>query len=141
MILDTNVVSELLRSTPDPRLLSWFGLRDWNHVYVTAVTRAELLLGARLLPEGRRRRTLEAAILDLLEGGLFLTGCLPFDLSAADAYASIKAAAVREGRSLEVLDTEIAAIAIVAGMPLVTRNVKDFRGIAGLELLNPWLDD
>ncbi len=140
MILDTNVVSELLRPAPEPRVLEWFGRQPWNRVYVTAITRAELLLGVRLLPRGRRRQRLEAAVEALL-GGEYFSGCLPFDVAAADVYATLKADAAAAGRALDVLDGQLAAIALAAGLPLATRNVKDFRGVAELELLDPWRDD
>jgi toxin FitB len=138
MVLDTNVVSELLRERPEPAVLDWFAARPTDGLYVAAVTQAEMLLGVRLLPAGKRRNALEQAVDRSFEKH-FDGRVLPFDSHAALPYASIVASRRRAGRPIGQFDAQIAAIALIHGMKLVTRNVGDFEG-CGLGLTNPWVD-
>ncbi len=131
MILDTNVISELMRPAPAPAVLEWF--LEPRELYVTAVTRSELLLGVALLPAGKRRSRLTSVLLEMFDTH-FAGRCLSFDSAAADVFAELRA--LRAPISTE--DAQIAAIALVHGLPLVTRNVKDFARISGLSLINPW---
>jgi predicted nucleic acid-binding protein len=98
--------------------------------------RSEILYGLRLLPDGRRRRELQAAIVPIFREDL--AGCiLPFDSEAADAYATVAVDRRRAGRPISQFDAQIAAIARSRGAALATRNVADFEG-AGMALINPW---
>jgi predicted nucleic acid-binding protein len=135
-LLDTNVLSELLRSRPDAAVLAWFARQPADTLFVSAVTQAEMLLGARLLPAGKRRVQLEQA-LDLMFGEDFAGRVLPFDAAAAAAYAGIVAARRSGGRPIAQFDAQIAAIALSRRDALATRNLTDFDG-CGLRLDNPW---
>jgi predicted nucleic acid-binding protein len=137
MLLDTNVISELLRPAPSPAVLSW--LREPRALYLSAVTRTELLLGVAL-PAGRRRTRLDALLHETFDER-FAGRCLPFDSAAADFCAFLRAHRLRAGLPISTEDAQLAAIALAQELPLVTRNTRDFRGIPGLEVINPWLDD
>jgi toxin FitB len=136
-VLDTNVLSELMRPVPSPRVLVWARAQRSGEVYTTAICEAELLFGLQTLPAGRRREELEralAAIMTIVLGGRVLS----FDRAAARAFASIAAARRRIGRSPREADVQIAAIALARGADAIaTRNVKDFES-SGLPLINPW---
>ena len=136
VVLDTNVVSELMRHHPHADVLAW--LDDWptRELFVTAVTEAEVRTGIALLPEGRRRRAIAAAA-DRAFGGLFAGRVLPFDSPAARAYAEIAAARRAAGRPVSQADGQIAAIARSRGMAVATRNIGDFDDI-GIEIIDPW---
>lgn len=136
MLLDTNVISELLRPAPSAAVMAWF-LANRAPLYMSAVSRAELLLGAALLPAGRRRRGLEAGLREMFDLR-FRARCLPFDAGAADRYAELKGRRTRSGRPISTEDAQIAAIAQFQQLPLVTRNAKDFVHLPGLEVINPW---
>ena len=136
LVLDTNVVSELMRATPRQDVVGWLDNQRTGDLFVTSVTEAEVRAGVAVLPEGVRRR----GLLDAAErafGSLFGTRVLPFDSSAARAYAEIFATRQASGRPLSLADGQIAAIARSRGMAVVTRNVADFEG-TGIELVNPW---
>jgi len=135
-LLDTNVLSELLRAQPDPAVFAWFAAQPADSLFVSAVTQAEMLLGARLLPAGKRRRQLEQS-LEAMFNEDFAARVLPFDARAADQYATLAAARRRAGRSISQFDAQIAAIASSHRMALATRNASDFEG-CGLTLTNPW---
>lgn len=135
MILDTNVISELMRPAPAPAVLEWF--LEPRELYVTAVTRGELLLGVALLPAGKRRSRLTSVLLEMFDTH-FAGRCLSFDSAAADVFAELRAQRARQGDPMSTEDAQIAAIALAHGLPLVTRNVKDFTRISGLSLINPW---
>jgi toxin FitB len=135
MILDTNVISELMRPEPEASVVEW--VASQQVLYVTAITRAELLLGVALLPPGKRRTRLTAVLHELFES-YFAARCLSFDSAAADVFANIRAQRSRRGEPISTEDAQIAAIAGSQGLALVTRNVRDFAGIDGLELINPW---
>lgn len=135
-LLDTNVLSELLRAKPDPAVLAWFAAQPADSLFVSAVTQAEMLHGARLLPAGKRRRQLEQS-LEAMFNEDFAARVLPFDASAADQYATLAAERRRAGRPISQFDAQIAAIASSHRMALATRNVSDFEG-CGLTLTNPW---
>lgn len=135
-LLDTNVLSELLRAQPDPAVLAWFAAQPANSLFVSAVTQAEMLLGARLLPAGKRRQQLEQS-LDAMFNEDFAARVLPFDASAASQYAMLAATRRRAGRPISQFDAQIAAIASSHRLALATRNVSDFEG-CGLTLANPW---
>ena len=137
-ILDTNVVSELMQERPHPTVLEWIDDRLKRDLYVAAVTQAEVLTGIAILPEGKRRQGLAAAA-GRAFGGMFANRVLPFDRSAAGAYAKIAAARRRAGRPIPQADCQIAAIAAARGGSVVTRNVRDFEG-TGVAVVNPWED-
>lgn len=135
-ILDTNVVSELMRPTPDPVIEPWFAEHATSSLFLTAVSEAELRFGLAVMPIGKRREGLASALRRVLETG-FANRILPFDSSAARAYAEIAAARRRVGRPIPVADCQIAAIARSRDMAVATRNVRDFED-AGIEISDPW---
>ena len=137
IILDTNVLSETLRPAPSARVLEWMRAEPASALFTTAITEAELLSGIALMPDGRRRRSLEA-IVDLIFVEDLAGRVLPFDSAAAHELAGIAAGRRRAGRPIAEADARIAAIARSRGAALATRNVGDFVG-CGLELIDPWV--
>ena len=135
-ILDTNVVSELMRPAPDPAIASWVAARATSRQFLTAVTEAELRFGLAVMPPGKRRDGLATGLERMLKTG-FANRVLPFDSGAARAYAGIAAARRRGGRPIAQADCEIAAIARARHMAVATRNVRDFQDV-GIEIFNPW---
>lgn len=138
IVLDTNVVSEPFRIGPDPRVLAWVEAIT-DDVALTTITLAELLAGARRLPEGRRRSDLVSAIEDATRPYRDTRSLLAFDEDAADAYADIVAVRMASGRPISMADAQIAAICRVHDATLATRNTGDFEG-TGVALVNPWED-
>ena len=138
ILLDTNVISELMRAEPAQAVLDWFAKHDAADLCISAVTEAELRTGVAILPEGQRRDRLQAAI-DAMIDLDFQARILPFDSLAAKAYAEIAALRRAAGRPIAEADCQIAAIARATNAPIATRNVKDFDG-CGIRLINPWND-
>lgn len=137
IILDTNVLSELMRSQPDLTVMGWFTRQTAVTFYTTAITQSEILLGIALLPAGKRREALADAA-EKMFGEDFSGNCLPFDESCSNHYASIVANRRRSGFSITTEDAQIAAIALSRNLPLATRNTRDFLHIEGVLLHNPW---
>ncbi len=135
-LIDTNVISELMRATPAPSVLSWFSNQDPSTLYLSAVTEAELRTGIAILPAGQRREGLRAA-LDATIAEDFEGRILPFDTDAAKTYAEIASMRRAAGRPIADADCQIAAIARAAGAVVATRNLRDFEG-CGVDLVNPW---
>lgn len=138
VLLDTNVLSELMRPQPSPVVLDWFARQAGTGFYTSSITQAEMLLGVALLPSGKRRDAIADAVEQMFEQD-FAGRCLPFDDSAAHEYAALVAVRYKSGLPVSTEDAQIAAIALRHGLPLATRNAKDFRNISGLVLLDPWL--
>ncbi len=139
ILLDTNVISEAMRPSPNPDVIHWLDAQPARDVWISAITIAEIRLGIMRLPQGKRRDVLS----DLAEKMFredFANLCLPFDCDAARQYAHIVSQRNKQGRPVSVEDAQIAAIAIVGGLVLATRNTGDFYDIKGLALLNPWED-
>lgn len=136
IVLDTNVVSELMRPTPAPAVEQWVAARPAASLFFSAVGEAELRYGVAILAAGRRRDTLASAVEAMLCDD-FAGRVLPFDSAAARAYAEIAARCRAVGRPVAQADGLIAAIARSRGMALATRNVRDFEEM-GLDLLDPW---
>lgn len=136
IILDTNVVSELLRPAPEKRVVDWLGSLDGSGVYLTKITEAELRLGVAILPVGKRRDGL-AEMIDQIIREDFAERILPFDSPAAVAFAVIAASRRASGRPIAHADCQIAAIAQVANAQVATRNTPDFAD-CGIKLINPW---
>jgi predicted nucleic acid-binding protein len=137
IVLDTNVLSEGLRPQPAANVLRWMQSEPVAALFTTAITEAELFYGAALLPDGGRRRSLEAVITQLL-ATQFAGRILPFDSAAARQFADIAATRRRAGRPIGEADGRIAAIARSRGATLATRNVSDFAG-CGVTVIDPWL--
>lgn len=135
-LIDTNVISELMRATPAPSVLNWFSTQDPSTLYLSAVTEAELRTGIAILPAGQRREGLKAA-LDATIAEDFEGRILPFDTDAAKTYADIASMRRAAGRPIADADCQIAAIARAAGATVATRNLRDFEG-CGVDLVNPW---
>jgi hypothetical protein len=138
VLLDTNVISELMRAEPDPTVLDWFGKYDAAELFISAITEAELRTGVAILPEGQRRERLQVAI-DAMIDQDFQGRILPFDTLAARPYAEIAAQRRAAGRPIAEADCQIAAIGRAKDAPIATRNVKDFDG-CGIRVINPWND-
>ncbi len=136
IVLDTNVVSELMRKAPDPAVVAWALGNATEDLFFSAIGEAELRYGAAIAPPGRRRNTLlsdiEATLREAFENRI-----LPFDSGAARAYAEIVSTRRAAGRPVSQLDSQIAAVARSRGMAIATRNVRDFEG-AGVAVVDPW---
>ena len=137
IILDTNVVSELLRPAPSSAVEAWLAAQDGATVFFTAIAEAELRLGVAILPTGRRRTTIAEAIDAMLEED-FRDRILPFDTAAAQAYVAIAATRRAAGRPISQFDCQIAAIAHIRQAVLATRNTADYED-CGIEVIDPWL--
>ena len=136
ILLDTNVVSELMRAAPLPAVLAYADSHPRVSLFVSAVTQGEILYGIALLPPGKRRDWLVQAARKTFE--TFFSGrVLPFDSAAAEAYAEIASDRRQAGRPIAQADAQIAAIARSRGARLATRNIPDFEGCR-VELVNPW---
>jgi predicted nucleic acid-binding protein len=136
-LLDTNVLSELMRATPAPRVLQWMDAQAAQNLYTSAITRAEIELGLALLPQGKRRQALTTQSAAMFEED-FSGRCLAFDERCAPMYGELMAARTRQGHPMSVEDAQIAAVCLVHQKTLITRNTSDFEGIEGLRVLNPW---
>lgn len=136
IVLDTNVVSELIRSSPAPQVVRWVDDRDSRDVAITAVTAAELLAGVALFPAGRRRDELAEAV-DRMVVDDFADRVLAFDLIAAGHYATVVSGRRSIGRPVTTADAQIAACCLSFGATLATRNTTDFDE-TGVDLVDPW---
>ena len=136
VLLDTNVVSELIRKSPDPTVEMWAAGLPLEELFFSAVGEAELRYGAAILPAARRRQTLVSDIERMLRDA-FEDRVLPFDSDAARVCADIAAVRRAAGRPVAPADCQIAAIARSRHMAVATRNVRDFEDV-GIELVDPW---
>jgi toxin FitB len=135
-LLDTNVLSELLRATPNAAVVAWVATQPAESLFISAVTQAEMQLGARLLPAGKRRTALEAALEAMFKED-FARRVLPFDSAVVPEYVDVVSKRRASGRPISQFDAQIAAIARRHGAKLATRNTADFAD-CGLVLIDPW---
>ena len=136
-LLDTNVLSELMREHPAAAVMDWFAQNTQAIMHTSTVTQAEILTGIALLPTGKRRTALAVAAEKMFELD-FAGHCHVFNSAAAKNYALIVAVRSRQGQPISTEDAQIAAIALANRLTVATRNTKDFENIDGLTLTNPW---
>jgi predicted nucleic acid-binding protein len=136
IILDTSVLSALMRAEPDPAVIAWLDDQPTESVWTTSITVFEVHTGLELLGSTRRRHQLEAAfdqlLVDDLDGRV-----LPFDATAANAAGTLVARQQRAGRAVEIRDAQIAGITVARRATLATGNTKHFREL-GATLVDPW---
>jgi toxin FitB len=136
IVLDTNVVSEVVKPAPAETVLAWLAGQPSSQLFITAITQAEILYGLELMPKGKRRVVLAAA-LEAMFAEDFAGRILAFDSEAARMYAQIAASRRARGRTIAQSDAEVAAIARARGASLATRNTRDFEH-CGVVVVNPW---
>lgn len=136
ILLDTNVLSALMRRESDPAVVTWLDDQPAESIWTTAITVFEIRFGLEILARGRRRRLLEDAFAQALEED-FEGRVLPFDQTAALAAAAIAAKQRGAGRPVEIRDVQIAGIASARKAALATRNTRHFTDF-GIPLVNPW---
>jgi hypothetical protein len=137
IILDTNVLSALMRQAPEAPVVAWLDGQPAESVWITSVTLFETRLGLALLPKGRRRQALEDAFAQLLAEDLE-DRVLDFDSAAASEAATLAAERQKSGRPVDLRDTQIAGIALARRATLATRNVRHFRDLR-VPVVDPWL--
>ncbi|MGK5025680.1 type II toxin-antitoxin system VapC family toxin [Janthinobacterium sp. RB2R34] len=136
ILLDTNVISETQRQSPNARVLDWLDEQALETLYLTAITVAELRAGIALMPAGKRRD----GLLENLEKRLlpmFANRVLSFDMACTTAYAELLAKSRAAGLVVETADAFIAAVALANGFTVATRDTSPFEA-AGLNVINPW---
>ena len=138
ILLDTNVISELMRPEPAIQILAWFGNNSTERLVLSSITEAELLRGITILPEGRLKIFKSKLLSEFLLID-FANLILPFESKAANHYAEIFATRKTLGRPISTFDCMIAAIARANGCKLATRNASDFED-CGVEIIDPWQD-
>lgn len=136
IILDTNVLSELMKIEPAGEVYDWVGRWDADDLFTTAVCQAEVLVGIATMPAGRRKEMRANAANAIFERQ-FPGRVLPFGRDAAQPYADIVASRRRAGRPINEFDAQIASIASYNGMAVATRDTDDFEN-CGIEVINPW---
>lgn len=136
IILDTNVLSELMKSQPDKSVVRWIGEHKAASLFITTLTQAEILYGLEILPAGKRRTAIKKAAKAMFELD-FAGRILPFDIKAAQLFATIVAQRRKIGRPISQIDAQIASITRSHDATLTTRNVDDFEE-CGIEIINPW---
>lgn len=134
IIMDTNVVSELMRAAPEPNVAAWAVATD-PQLFLTSLTVAEIRYGIARLPEGIRKQDITSAADRVLTA--FSQRVVPFDLAAADSYGDLVTRCEAQGRPISVFDAQIAAVCHARGASLATRNIKDFEA-TGVAVINPW---
>lgn len=136
IVIDTNVLSALMREVPDRPVVEWLDRQAAESIWITSITLFEARLGLALLPKGKRRKALESAfdklLVEDLEGRV-----LDFDQPAAEAAAQLAAGRQREGQTIDMRDTQIAGIVIARRAELATRNVRHFSDL-NVDVINPW---
>jgi predicted nucleic acid-binding protein len=135
ILLDTNIVSEAMKPQPDPSVRDWLDAQVAETLFLSSVTVAELLFGIGVLPEGKRKDNLTAALDGVID--LFGSRILPFDASAARRYADLAVKARMAGKGFPTPDGYIAAIAAAHGFAVASRDTTAFHA-AGLTVINPW---
>lgn len=136
ILLDTNVISEPWKPTPDIRVLAWIDAQAIETLYISAITIAELRLGIAAMPVGRKRTTLDERLeREVLP--LFISRILPFDLDTSRAYADLMSRARTAGRAIGKADGYIAATAMAHGFAVATRDASPFEA-AGVKVMYPW---
>jgi toxin FitB len=138
-ILDTNVVSEVMASSPSSAALAWIAKRRVaDDLFITTITVAEVLYGIELIPAGKRREKLNSEA-EAMFAQDFAGRILEFNEQAARRFAKVASSRRKAGRPIAEFDAQIASIAHVYGAVLATRNTNDFEG-CGIKVLNPWVD-
>jgi predicted nucleic acid-binding protein len=138
IILDTNVISELMRPEPDKRVSNWVQLQKPFHLAISAITVAEIQRGLKRLPPGKKRSALESAFMSFIKEG-FEGKVYSFDEDAAMVYGDIAFAREKAGCPVDAVDLMIAAICKSLDAAIATRNVKDFEN-CGIKIINPWTE-
>lgn len=136
IVLDSNVISEILKPEPDPNVLRWLNRQVPDTLFITAVTIAENLFGVEAMPDGRRKDVLRVAYEELYAN--FQGRVLPYDEPAARQYSTIAAQARRAGRGFPAPDGYIAAIAAARGMYVATRDTGPYLAVPRLKVIDPW---
>ncbi|OWP36654.1 type II toxin-antitoxin system VapC family toxin [Pseudomonas nitroreducens] len=135
ILLDTNVLSELMRAKPDPAVVAWIDAQPGQDLLISSITVAEILYGIARMPKGKRRQALHDLAIAMFEED-FAGRILPFDADAAVHYAELAAESEAKGKIADMAG-QIAAIAKLHGVPVATRNVRHFESF-GVALINPW---
>ena len=136
ILLDTNVLSELMRAKPDPRVLAWVDSQPASRLMICSITVAEILYGIARMPDGKRKQ----GLLDIASAMFdedFAGNILPFDADAAVHYAEIAAEGEARGRGVDMADAQIAAIGRLHDAVISTRNIRHFESL-GVSLIDPW---
>jgi predicted nucleic acid-binding protein len=136
ILLDTNIISELMKTTPHPSVLAWINQQLNDTLFICSITVAEISYGLKVLPTGQRQKLLETRF-EQFTTQAFYERILSFTTVAAQLYGEIMGYRKTLGRPLSILDGQIAAIALANNMAVATRNIKDFND-CGLELINPF---
>jgi toxin FitB len=136
IVLDTNVLSAMMRPTPDAQVVAWLNKQARTSMWITSVTIFEIRFGLQILPVGKRRslltKTFQAVLTDDIGGRV-----APFDTSAAEYCGELMAARTKKGRPVELRDTMIAGIVLACHATLATRNVPHFEDLS-VPVVNPW---
>ncbi|MCY1295196.1 Toxin FitB [compost metagenome] len=136
ILLDTNVLSEMMKTKPDPNVIAWLDAQPGSELVICSVSVAEILYGIARMPNGKRKDLLAVGA-DTLFNKLFAGSILPFDADAAVHYAALVSASEAKGRAADMADGQIAAIARLYSAKVATRNTRDFEEL-GVILVNPW---
>ncbi|NQU65332.1 MAG: type II toxin-antitoxin system VapC family toxin [SAR324 cluster bacterium] len=136
VLLDTNVISELMKIVGNQNVQSWMDGIPAHQLYISAISKAEIEYGVSILPDGQKKDQIWKLANLVLE--LFGDRILPFNTDSTLSFAKIKSNRKKIGRPISYADAQIAAIALQHGFKLATRNTADFESIEGLELINPW---
>jgi predicted nucleic acid-binding protein len=136
ILLDTNVLSEMMKPTPHDSVRRWVDAQDKSLLWMSAISAMELRIGVEILPPGSRRGLLTTS-LEIVLTQLFAGRVLPFDLDAAEAAARVSAHRRLRGRNVEWRDTQIGGAALSRQAIVATRNTRDFDDL-DLKLVNPW---
>ena len=135
IIVDTDVVSELMKPSPSAQVIEWVRARSGRELFTTSITLAEILYGLARLPDGRRKEVLRTTASEVFAA--FDDQVLPFDSSAATHYAEVVGGRDQLGLPIDGFDAQIASICRAHGAALATRNLKDFRQ-TDVNLIDPW---
>lgn len=136
VILDTNIVAEMMKSSPSPMVVAWLNSQESSALFLTTISIGEIVYGLRVMPSGKRRLQLEQGFERVLAEA-FAGRILAFDEEAARHYGEVMGRRKEIGRSLSVPDGQIASIARARGCAIATRNVRDFTE-CGVEVINPF---